>query len=462
MTSPSSPHPASMANSMEARDIKYHLHPNTNARKHEEIGPLIIERGDGIYVEDNNGKRYIEGLAGLWSVGVGFGEERLAEAAYNQMRKLPYSHTFTHRSHSPAIDLAEKLIAMAPVEMSKVHFTNSGSEANDTIFKTLWYRSNALGEPRRTKIISRRRAYHGVTIAAGSATGLPANQRSFNLPLPGFIHTTCPHFYREGLEGETEAEFTARLARNLEELILAEGPETIAAFIGEPVMGAGGVVVPPAGYWQALQSVLNKYDILLIADEVITGFGRTGNMFGSQTFDIKPDIMTLSKQISSSYLPISAFMVNDKVYQPVADESAKLGVFGHGYTASGHPVAAAVALENLKIIEERKLVDNARETGAYMQERLREFADHKLVGEVRGIGLIAAIEMVGDKKTKSPHEKLGHLGAIAAGAMLEEGLIIRNLGDNIAICPPLIITKAQVDDMVAMIGKGLDAALAAI
>jgi len=462
MASPSSSQTASMVNSMEARDVKYHLHPNTNARKHEEIGPLIIEKGEGIYVEDNNGKRYIEGLAGLWSVGVGFNEERLAKAAYDQMRKLPYSHTFAHRSHSPVIDLAEKLIAMAPVSMSKVHFTNSGSEANDTIFKTLWYRSNALGQPRRTKIISRRRAYHGVTIAAGSATGLPANQRSFNLPLPGFIHTTCPHFYREGLEGETEAEFTARLARNLEELILAEGPETIAAFIGEPVMGAGGVVVPPEGYWQAVQDVLNKYDILLIADEVITGFGRTGNMFGSQTFNIKPDIMTLSKQISSSYLPISAFMVNDKVYQPVADESAKLGVFGHGYTAAGHPVAAAVALENLKIIEERKLVDNARETGAYMQERLREFADHKLVGEVRGIGLIAAIEMVGDKKTKSPHEKLGHLGAIAAGVMLEEGLIVRNLGDNIAICPPLIITKSQVDDMVAMIGKGLDAALAAI
>jgi len=453
---------APLANSMEARDIKYHLHPNTNARQHEKTGPFIIEKGDGIYVEDNNGKRYIEGLAGLWSVGVGFGEKRLAEAAYAQMCKLPYSHTFAHRSHTPAIDLAERLIAMAPVAMSKVHFTNSGSEANDTIFKTLWYRSNALGEPRRTKIISRRRAYHGVTIAAGSATGLPANQRSFNLPLPGFIHTTCPHFYREGLEGETEAEFTGRLARNLEELILAEGPETIAGFIGEPVMGAGGVVVPPVGYWQAVQAVLQKYDILLIADEVITGFGRTGHMFGCQTFDIKPDIMTLSKQISSSYMPISAFMVNERVYQPVADESAKLGVFGHGYTASGHPVAAAVALENLNIIEERKLVDNARDVGAYMQERLREFVDHRLVGEVRGIGLIAAIELVGDKKAKTPHGKLGHLGALAAGAMLENGLIIRNLGDMIAICPPMIITRAQIDDMVAMIGKGLDKAAAAL
>jgi len=458
MTSQSSP----LANSMEARDIKYHLHPSTNARLHEEIGPLIIERGEGIYVEDNNGKRYIEGLAGLWSVAVGFGEERLAKVAYEQMRKLPYSHTFAHRSHSPAIDLAEKLISMSPVPMSKVHFTNSGSEANDTIFKTLWYRSNAIGEPRRTKIISRRRAYHGVTIAAGSATGLPANQRSFNLPLPGFIHTTCPHFYREGLAGESEAEFAHRLARNLEELILAEGPETIAAFIGEPVMGAGGVVVPPPGYWQEVQSVLNKYGILLIADEVITGFGRTGHMFGCQTFHITPDIITLSKQISSSYLPISAFMVNDRVYQPVADESAKIGVFGHGYTGSGHPVAAAVALENINIIEERKLVDNARDTGAYMQQRLREFADHKLVGEVRGIGLIAAIELVGDKKTKTPHEKLGVLGSLAAAAMLENGLIVRSMGDTIAICPPLIITKEQVDDMVSMIGKGLDEAAAKI
>jgi len=443
-------------NSIEARDIKYHFHPNTNARRHEEIGPFVIERGEGIYVEDNGGKRYMEGLAGLWSVGVGFGEKRLAEAAYQQMIKLPYSHIFAHRSHPPVIELAERLIGMAPVPMSKVHFTNSGSEANDTIIKTLWYRSYALGQPQRTKIISRKRGYHGVTIGAGSATGLPVNHNSFNLPLPGFLHLTCPHYYREAQAGEGVEAFVRRLAQELEDVILSEGPETIAAFIGEPVMGAGGVVVPPDGYWHAIQTVLKKYDILLIADEVICGFGRTGAMFGCQTFDIKPDIITVSKQISSSYLPISAFMVNERVYAPVADESARLGVFGHGYTASGHPVAAAVAVENLKIIEERKLVDNARDTGAYMQQRLREFSEHPLVGEVRGVGLVAGIELVGEKEGKSPHGTVGTLGAKAAAACLKNGLITRNIGDTLAFCPPMIITPAQVDDMVAIIKQSLD------
>lgn len=449
-------------NSVEARDIAYHFHSNTNARRHEEIGPVVIEKGDGIYVEDNNGKRYIEAMAGLWSVGVGFSEKRLADAAHKQMLKLPYSHTFTHRSHPPVIELAEKLISIAPVPMSKVYFTNSGSEANDTIIKMLWFRANAMGQPQRTKIIGRKRGYHGVTIASASATGLPVNHNSFNLPLPGFLHTTCPHYYRDALPGETVDEFTTRLAKDLEDMILAEGPETVAAFIGEPVMGAGGVVVPPEGYWEKIQVVLHKYDILLIADEVICGFGRTGNMFGSQTFNMKPDIMTLSKQISSSYLPISAFMFNDRVYQPVADESARLGVFGHGYTGSGHPVAAAVAVENLKIIEERDLVTNARETGAYMQKRLRELADHPLVGEVRGVGLIAALELVGDKATKAPHEKVGALGGLANAAMFGNGVITRNMGDAIAFCPPMIITPAQVDDVVAATKKSLDETLAAI
>lgn len=443
-------------NSVEARDIKYHFHPNTNARRHEEVGPFVIEKGDGIYVEDNNGKRYIEALAGLWSVGVGFSEPRLAEAAYKQMLKLPYNHIFTHRSHTPAIELAEMLINMAPVPMSKVHFTNSGSEANDTIIKTLWFRANAMGQPQKTKIIGRKRGYHGVTIASGSATGLPANHNSFNLPLPGFLHTTCPHYYREALEGETIDEFTTRLAKDLEDMILAEGPETVAAFIGEPVMGAGGVVVPPEGYWEKIQAVLNKYDILLIADEVICGFGRTGNMFGSQTFNMKPDIMTLSKQLSSSYLPISAFMINDRVYQPVADESERLGVYGHGYTGSGHPVAAAVAVENLKIIEERNLVDNARDTGAHMQARLRELADHPLVGEVRGVGLIAAVELVANKETKEPLEKVGNLGGLVNAALLNNGVITRNMGDSLGFCPPMIITPEQVDVMVDATKKSID------
>lgn len=443
-------------NSPEARDIQYHMHSYTNARKHQEIGPMILEKGDGIYVEDNNGKRYIEGLAGLWSVGVGFSEQRLVDAATKQMQKLPYYHNFGHRSHGPAIDLAEKLVTMAPVPMSKAFFTNSGSEANDTAIKMIWYRSNALGQPQRKKIISRKRAYHGVTIASASLTGLPYNQMSFDLPIANILHTSCPHYWREALPGETEEQFTDRMAADLEALILAEGPETIAAFFGEPIMGAGGVVVPPESYWGKIQAVLNKYDILLVADEVICGFGRTGNMFGTETFKMQPDIMVFSKQLSSSYLPISALVVNDRVFEPLADESNRIGTFGHGYTGGAHPVAAAVANENIKIIEERNLVGNAREVGAYMQKRLREFSDHPLVGEVRGKGLIAAVELVGNKETKEPLEKAGVLGLMGNNALLRNGVICRNMLDTIAFCPPLIINEKQIDEIISALGKALD------
>ncbi|MCR9114174.1 MAG: aminotransferase, partial [Rhodobacteraceae bacterium] len=308
-------------NSDEARDIAYHFHAYTNARAHEQNGPMIMDRGEGVHVFDSQGNRYIEGMSGLWSVAVGFNEKRLIDAATAQMQKLPYYHNFAHRSHGPAIDLAEKLIEMAPVPMSKVFFTNSGSEANDTILKMLWYRSNALGLPEKKKVISRIRGYHGVTIASASMTGLPYNHKSFDLPIEGVLHTTCPHYWREGQEGESEEEFATRCAEDLDAMIRSEGPETIAAFIAEPVMGAGGVVVPPATYWEKIQAVLGKYDILLIADEVICGFGRTGKMFGSETFDIKPDIMTMSKQITSSYFPFSAFMMTEEVYGPIADES---------------------------------------------------------------------------------------------------------------------------------------------
>ena len=449
-------------NSPEARDIAYHLHPYTNARRHQEIGPLIIEKGDGVYVEDNTGKRYIEAMAGLWSVGVGFSEPRLVEAATRQMSKLPFYHTFGHKGHSPLIDLAEKLVMMAPVPMSKAFFTNSGSEANDTAMKMVWYRSNALGQPQRKKIISRKRGYHGVTIASASLTGLPANQTSFDLPIANVLHTSSPHFWRDAQPGESEQEFSTRLADELEQMIIAEGPETVAAFWAEPVMGAGGVVVPPAGYWEKIQAVLVKYDILLVADEVICGFGRTGKMFGSETFGMKPDIMIMSKQISSSYLPISALMINDKVFEPLADESNRIGTFGHGFTAGGHPVAAAVALENIKIIEERNLVDNARDVGAYMQERLRKLESHELVGEVRGVGLIMAVELVADKATKAPWGNVGALGVMVNGLLQQHGVIVRNMGDAIAFCPPLIITAEQVDTIVDAFSKSLDAALQAV
>jgi 4-aminobutyrate--pyruvate transaminase len=441
-------------NSDEARDIAYHFHGYTDAQKHEDVGPLIIDRGEGCYVFDSHGKRYIEGMAGLWSVAVGFNEKRLIDVAHEQMKKLPYYHNFAHRSHGPAIDLAEKLIEIAPVPMSKIFYTNSGSEANDTIVKMVWYRSNALGKPGKKKIISRMRGYHGVTVASASMTGLPNNHRSFDLPLDGILHTTCPHYWREGQEDETEAAFATRCAQDLDDMIEAEGPDTVAAFIAEPVMGAGGVVVPPATYWEKIQAVLAKYDILLIADEVICGFGRTGNMFGSTTYDIKPDILTMSKQITSSYFPFSAFMINNRVYDPIAEESGKIGVLGHGYTAGGHPVGAAVALENIKIIEERDLVTNAAERGAELQAGLANFADHPLVGEARGVGLIAALELIAPAGRESEFAA-GKLGAQMNAIMLENGLMSRNMLDAVAFCPPLIVTSEQVTEMMNIVHRSL-------
>src|SRR6056297_3168571 len=442
-------------NSDEARDIAYHFHGYTNARAHEENGPLVIDRGEGVHVFDTTGKRYIEGMAGLWSVAVGFNETRLVDAAAAQMQKLPYYHNFAHRSHGPAIDLAEKLIGMAPVPMSKVFFTNSGSEANDTILKMLWYRSNSLGKPDKKKVISRIRGYHGVTIASASMTGLPNNHRSFDLPLDGILHTTCPHYWREGQEDESEEQFATRCAEDLDAMIQAEGPDTIAAFIAEPVMGAGGVVVPPATYWEKIQAVLGKYDILLIADEVICGFGRTGKMFGSETFDIKPDIMTMSKQITSSYFPFSAFMMSEEVYGPIADESHRIGVLGHGYTGGAHPVGAAVALENLRISEEKELVANAAERGAELQAGLRNRAAHPLVGEARGVGLIAALEIIAPEG-RADEFAPGKLGAAMNAHFLKNGLISRNMMDAMAFCPPLIVTEAQVRDILTAVERSLE------
>ncbi|MDP9633135.1 UNVERIFIED_ORG: 4-aminobutyrate--pyruvate transaminase [Ensifer adhaerens] len=438
-------------NSTEARDMAYHLHSYTNPRKLEREGPLIIDRGEGIHVFDSSGKRYIEGMAGLWSVAVGFGEKRLVEAARSQMARLPYYHTFSQKSHGPVADLAEKLVGMAPVPMSKVYFANSGSEANDTAIKLVWYRSNALGKPEKKKIISRIKGYHGVTALSASLTGLPNNHRSFDLPFPNILHTTCPH-YRTGAEpGQDELAFSRCCAEELEALILEEGPETIAAFIGEPVMGAGGVIVPPEGYWAAIQDVLRKYDILLIADEVICGFGRTGNMFGSETFGMRPDIMTLSKQLSSSYQPIAALMINDNVYEPIANEADRIGALGHGFTASGHPVAAAVSLENLAIIEEKDLVGNVRRLAPHFLGRLNALERHPLAVEARGVGLIGALQL-----EAADGAAAGATGARVGAILQRNGLICRNIGDSIAFCPPMIITAAEIDEMFDIVEASLE------
>ena len=443
-------------NQQENDDIRYHLHPYTNARKHQEQGPLVIAKGDGVYVEDIHGKRYIEAMAGLWSVALGFSEQRLVDAAMRQFKELPFYHQFTHKTHEMAAQFAKQLIDACPIPMSKVFFTNSGSEANDTVVKLLWYRSNALGQPQRKKIISRLRGYHGVTVASASLTGLVPNHKGFDLPIAGILHTSCPHYWRDGKDGETEEQFASRMAQDLEDMILREGADTIAAFIAEPVMGAGGVIVPPATYWEKIQVVLKKYDILFVADEVICGFGRTGNMFASTTFNLQPDIMVLSKQISSSYQPLSAILLNDKVFEPIADESNKLGTLGHGFTAGGHPVAVAVGIENLNIIQERNLVEHAAKVGEHILKRLNELADHPMVGEVRGVGLIAAVELVADKATKKGLETPAQLGLAVSREMQDNGVIVRNIADAIAFCPPLIITEEQVDVMVDTLRAAID------
>ena len=444
-------------NSAASRDIAYHVHGYTNLKKHQELGPLIITGGNGIRVTDDSGKSYIEGLSGLWCTALGFGEERLIEAATEALKKLPYYHGFAHKTADVTIDLAEKLIAMAPVPMSKVLFANSGSEANDLAIKLIWYYNNALGRPEKKKIISRNRAYHGITIATGSLTGLSPIHDDFDLPIERILHTDCPHHYRNAEEGESEEDFATRLAENLEKMILDEGPDTIAAFFAEPVMGAGGVIVPPETYFAKIQAVLEKYDVLMLADEVICGFGRTGNMWGTQTFAMKPDMITCAKALSSAYIPIAALMISEPIYQAMVKESEKLGLFGHGSTFAGHPVAAAVALETLNIYQERNIVEQVRKIAPQFQDGLRRFADHPLVGEVRGVGLIGGVELVQDKATKAAFDaKLG-VGLNFQDRAQEEGLLIRAIGDTIALCPPLVIVEAEIDELLGCFERALEA-----
>ncbi len=448
-------------NSTAARDVRSQLHPYTNPVAHEAHGPLIISRGDGVWVEDEDGKRYIEGLAGLWCTALGFGaEERLARTAYDQMKALSFYHGFGHKTHPPAIALAERLLEMAPVPMSKVFFCNSGSEANDTAIKLIRFYNNALGRPEKKKIISRTKAYHGVTLATASLTGLPANHRDFDLPMPGVLHTTCPHHYRLAAPSESEEDFATRCADDLEAMIQAEGPDTVAAFFAEPVMGAGGVIVPPPTYFEKIQAVLKRHDILFVVDEVICGFGRTGHPWGCQTFGLRPDMITMAKQMSSGYLPISALMINDAIYTAVRDNAGRIGMFGHGYTYGGHPVSCAVALETLTIYAERDLFAHAAAVGPHLQARLRALADHPLVGEVRGVGLIAGVEITRDKANRQPFEPAQGAGLALGRFLHQRGVITRVIGETMAFSPPLIIGMAEIDTMVDRVAAALDDTLA--
>lgn len=448
-------------NSAAARDVAYLIHPYTNFETHESQGPLIIERGEGIYVYDDEGRRYIEGLAGLWCAGLGFSEKRLVEAAHRQLDTLPYMHTFAHRSCRAAIDLAEALITIAPEPMSKVFFCNSGSEAIDSAIKFAWYYNNALDRREKKKVITRERAYHGITIAGGAMTRLAYVQEGFDLPQSHVRHTGTPCYYRNAEPGESEEDFSRRLVKDLEALILEEGPETIAAFFAEPVMGAGGVILPPKGYFEGVQAVLKKHDILFVADEVICGLGRTGNMWGCETYDLRPDMITCAKQLSSAYVPIAGVMVSQQVYEALRDYSARLGTFGTGFTYSGHPVTSAVALETLRIYEEDDVLGHVRAVAPRFLERLKALEASPLVGEARGVGLIGGLEVVADKGTRAqfaPAKKAAHLVNAKA---LEEGLMVRPLtGDVVAVCPPLIITEAEIDDLFDRLGRAFDRAAA--
>ena len=439
------------------RDLAFHLHPSTNLRLVQDEGPLVITRGEGVYVYDDEGRRYLEAMSGLWCASLGFSERRLAEAAYRQMRELPFYHSFAGKVPAISTELAERLIRIAPADMRRALFANSGSEANDTAIKLAWYVNNAVNRSEKKKIIARQRAYHGVTVATASLTGLAFAQSDFDLPIARILHTDAPYYYRGAKAGESEEAFAARLAASLEQLILREGSDTIAAFFAEPVMGAGGVIVPPATYFERIQPILRKYEILFVVDEVICGFGRTGNLFGTQTFDLKPDIITLAKALSAGYLPISATLLSNRLYEILLAQSDKLGIFGHGYTYSSHPVPAAVALETLKIYEERDIVAQVRRIAPRMQAALQSYSDHPLVGEARGIGLIGAIEIVRDKQTKQSFDPKAGIAAFLVRRAQQHGVILRNMpGDIVAFCPPLIVSESEIDEMFAGFARALD------
>ncbi|GEO99439.1 aminotransferase [Methylobacterium haplocladii] len=446
-----------MLSNIAARDVETLVHPYTNLATFRETGPLVLERGHGVWVYDTDGRPYLEGMAGLWCTALGYSNEELVEAATEQMSRLPFTHLFSGRSHDPAIELAETLKELMPVPTSKIFFTSSGSEANDTQVKLIWYMNNALGRPRKKKILSHRKGYHGVTVATASLTGLAANHADWDLPIPGFHHVACPHHYRGAEPGETEEAFSQRLADALEAQILAEDPDTVAAFFAEPVMGAGGAIVPPAGYFEKIQAVLDRYDIRLIADEIICGFGRTGNWFGSQSLGMRPDTISFAKAVTSGYLPLGGISIDEPLYRAMLDESAKLGGFGHGTTYSGHPVACAVANKTIEIYKRDRVIARVTEKAPHFQARLTALGDHPLIGEARGIGLIGGIEIVADKASKRQYDPKAGVAARCVAFAQAEGLIVRFLtGDRIAVCPPLIIEPDEIDTLFDRLTRALD------
>jgi 4-aminobutyrate---pyruvate transaminase len=437
----SNPAPCVGASSaLAASDTEHLIHGYTNLVRHRAAGPRIIVRGEGVHVIDAEGRRYLEAAAGMWCASFGFSEEALIEAAIRQFRELPYYHTLTAQSVVPSIRLAERLAAMVPIPQSHVYLTVSGSEANDFLVKFLWYYNNARGRPRKKKVISRINGFHGATVVASSLTGIERNHTGFDVPLPGFLHTSDPHYSRYRLDGESENEFVDRILGNLEQLILEENPDTIMAFMAEPIAAAGGVVIPPAGYYEKLQALLARYDILFLADEIVTGFGRTGRMFGSETMGIRPAAMTLGKGLSGAYQPIAAIALRGDIYEVIAEASGRLGSLGHGNTHSGTPVGAAVAMRTLDLMNERRILEHVAQVSVSFLRRLHELGRHEIVAETRGIGLMAAIQF----RTGAP------VDALAFKSLAEdEGIIVRAVpaGNSIALSPPLVVTEREVSEM---------------
>ncbi|KAL4201244.1 hypothetical protein AMTRI_Chr02g215090 [Amborella trichopoda] len=432
------------------------LAPFTAGWQSTDLHPLVIDRSEGSYVYDVNGKKYLDALAGLWCTALGGNEPRLVEAATRQLNKLPFYHSFWNRTTKPSLDLATELLEMFTArKMGKVFFTNSGSEANDSQVKLVWYYNNALGRPDKKKFIARQKSYHGSTLISASLSGLPALHQKFDLPAPFVLHTDCPHYWRFHLPGETEEEFSTRLANNLENLILKEGPETIAAFIAEPVMGAGGVIPPPVAYFEKIQAVVKKYDILFIADEVICAFGRLGTMFGCDKYNIQPDLVTIAKALSSGYMPIGAILVSPEISKVVYSQSNELGSFAHGFTYSGHPVACAVALETLKIYKERNIVDQVLSIAPRFQEGIRVFSESPIIGEIRGTGLILGTEFTDNKSPADTFPPEWGVGAWFGAECEKQGMLVRVAGDNIMMSPPFIMTPEEIDRLINIYGEAL-------
>jgi L-2,4-diaminobutyrate transaminase len=446
---------------LQSTDRDTVFHPSTHASEHAhgKLPVSIIKSGNGIYIKNQHDTELLDAFAGLYCVNVGYGRTEIADAIYEQAKKLAYYHTYVGHSNEAIIELSRRIIDWAPDGMRKVYYGLSGSDANETQIKLVRYYQNILGNKSKKKIISRDRGYHGSSIAAGSLTGLNLFHQAFDLPIDGILHTLAPYFYWNAEDSMSETEFSQHCADELEKMILAEGPETVGAFIGEPVMGTGGLIPPPEGYWDAVQKVLSKYEVLLIADEVVCGFGRVGAPFGSHLYGIRPDLITIAKGLTSAYLPLSGVIVGERVWKVIERGSEELGPMGHGWTYSGHPLGAAAGLANLDILEQEKLTENARDTGSYLQVQFKtSFEDHPLVGEVRGVGLLLALEFVADKSKKLRFDASWKVGAKVSAACLEQNLIARAMpdGDILGFAPPLSITKKEVDEIVSRTTKALN------